>query len=129
MSMDFTSVLGSNAAASLRASLIFQSTASVLQGAFSSGPASAYEFPVLDQLELTSLTQAGLADLYGKVIDKPLSNSDLANSIWENAGWNNQSWGNGFMPTGYGSYGQPIGDSAGFDFGFASLGSLFNAFG
>lgn len=97
MSVSFSSVLGSSTAmASLRSAMAWQrqgaTLASVFPGAAgaSSGGASLGGFSgfmVSDQLLLTGLTRAGLTDVFGQVVEKPLTGEELAGGIWDAAGW------------------------------------------
>ncbi len=98
MSVSFSSVLGSSTAmSSLRSAMAWQRQGMTLASVFpgsagaSSGGMSAAGgfsgFMVSDQLLLTGLTRAGLTDVFGQVVDKPLTGEDLAGGIWDAAGW------------------------------------------
>jgi hypothetical protein len=76
--------------AALRGALSLRNQAAVLDSAFgpsSSGTLALTSFPVMDQLALTSLTQAGLTGLFGELVDSPVGPEALATDLWTSAGW------------------------------------------
>lgn len=78
------------AAARYQAQGLVMNSAFAAMNDFASGgyEASAYSFPVMDQVALTSITQAGLTDLFGAVNGgKPLDAGQYASSILNSAGW------------------------------------------
>lgn len=79
------------AAARYQAQGLMMNSAFASMSGYASGgeyDASAYSFPVMDQVALTSITQAGLTDLFGSASNgKPIDAGQYASGILSSAGW------------------------------------------